>query len=109
MRICIQNSWLDEIHLCYPPPGHGRLPCDRNLDRIEKKRRKKDKVTMPYKWIELIRNTERVNPFKFVYVEHPLADDLKNDSTPVVKVKKYKAAFDPYLTPLNKIASIRVL
>ena len=105
----IVNSKLDEIHVFYPLPGHSRMPCDRDFGRIEKKRRKKDKVTMPSQWVELIRKTDQVNPFKIIYVEHPLTNDLKNDSTPVVKVKNYKAILDPYLRPPTNIASIRGL
>ena len=44
-----------------------------------------------------------------MYVKHPLTNDLKNDSTPVVKVKNYKAILDPYLRPPTNIASIRGL
>ena len=44
-----------------------------------------------------------------MYVEHPFTRALKNDSTPIVKVKNYKAAFDPYLTSSNNIASISSL
>ena len=57
----------------------------------------------------MIRKTDQVNPFKIIYVEHPLTNDLKNDSTPVVKVTNYKAILDPYLHPLTNIAGIRGL
>ena len=83
------------------------MPCDSDFGRIEKERKKKDKVTMPSQWFELIRKTDQVNPFKIIYVEHPLNNDLKNDSTPVVKVKNYKAILDSYLRPPSNIASIR--
>ena len=105
----IANSKLDEIHVFYPLPGHSRMPCDKDFGRIEKKRRKKNKVTMPSQWVELIRKTDQVNPFKIIYVEHLLSNDLKNDSTPVDKVKNYKAILDPYLRPPTNIASIRGL
>ena len=104
----IANSKLNEIHAFYPLPGHSRMSCDRNFGRIEKKR-KKDKITIPSQWVELIRKTDQVNPFKIIYLEYPLTNDLKNDSTPVVKVKNYKAILDPYLRPPTNIASIRGL
>ena len=64
---------------------------------------------MPSQWVKLIRKTNQVNPFKIIYVEHSLTNDLKNDFTPVVKVKNYKAILDPYLRPPTNIARIRGL
>ena len=43
----IANSKLDETHVFYPLPGHSRMPCDRDLGPIEKKRRKMDKLPCP--------------------------------------------------------------
>ena len=105
----IANSILDEVHVFYPLPGHSRMPCDRDFGRIERNRRKKDKVTVPSQWVELIRKTDQINPFRVVFVEHPLTDDLKQDSTPVVKVKDFKACFDPCLRPPKNIAAVRGL
>ena len=61
------------------------------------------------KWVKLIRKTDEVNPFKIIYVEHPLTNDLKNNSTLAMKIKNYKAILDPYLQPPINIASIRGL
>ena len=57
----------------------------------------------------MIRKTDQANPFKIIYIEHHLTNDLKNDSTPVVKVKNCKAILNPYLRPPTNIASIRGL
>ena len=70
--------------------GHSRLPCDRDFTRIEKRRRRKDRVIKPSEWINEIKNTDISNPFQIAYVEHPLTDDLFNDGAPVIKVKDYK-------------------
>ena len=100
---------FDEIHVYYPLPGHSRMPCDRDFGRIEKKRRKKDRVAQPSEWVNLIRETDRTNPFRVVYVEHPLTDDMLDDSTPIVKVKDYKKAFDQVLRLPSGISGIRGL
>ena len=34
----------------------------------------------------MIRETDRSNPFRVVYVWHPLTDDMLDDGTPIVKV-----------------------
>ena len=101
------HSKLDEIHIYYPIPGHSRMPCDRDFAHIEKKRRKKDKVIKPSEWVRLIENTHLVDPFRIVFVEHPLTDDLKADHTPIVTVKNYKKAFDPLLKAPTGISSLR--
>jgi len=55
----------------------------------------------------LIEKTLPDNPFSIVFVEHPLTDDLKPDSTPIVTVKDYKKAFDPLLKAPTGISSLR--
>ena len=59
--------------------------------------------------MNLIRETDRTNPFRVVYVEHPLTDDMLDDGTPIVKVKDYKKAFDQALRPPSGIPDIRGL
>ena len=105
----LAQTRFDEIHVYYPLPGHSRMPCDRDFGRIEKKRRKKDRVAQPSEWVNLIRETDRTNPFRVVYVEHPLTDDMLDDSTPIVKAKDYKKAFDQVLRPPSGISGIRGL
>ena len=60
-------------------------------------------------WVNLIRETDRSNPFRVVYVEHPLTDDMLDDGTPIVKVKDCKKAFDQVLRPPGGISGIRGL
>lgn len=83
------------------------MPCDRDFGRIEKRRRKKDRVTKPSEWVELIRSTDQRKPFNIVYVEHPLTDDMKDDGTPVVKVKDYKTAYNAMIKSVDGISSFR--
>lgn len=98
---------LKEINIKYPIPGHSRMPCDRDFGRIEKKRRKKDRVILPSEWVSLIKSTDQQKPFKIVYVEHPLTDDMQPDGTPVVKVKDFKSALDSITRPVNGISLFR--
>ena len=32
---------FDKVHLHYPSSGHSRMQCDRDFERIKKKRRKR--------------------------------------------------------------------
>ena len=67
-----------------------------------------DQITIPSQWIALIRKTNQVTTFKIICVENPLTDDLKNDFTPIVKVKITK----PFLIRLHvlraKLLALRV-
>ena len=99
---------LEEIQGLYPLSGHSRLPCDRDYARIEKNRRRKDRVVKPSEWVNLIAETDTYNPFQTVFVEHPLTDDITHDGTPVVKVKDFKKGLDPFLRPSSGIATMRV-
>ena len=93
----VHNSRIRKVSIYYPLPGHSRMPCDRDFGRIERRRRKKDKVSLPSEWVELVKKTDHQNPFTIAYVEHPLTDDMRDDGTPVVQVHDYKRAFDPLL------------
>ena len=100
---------FESVYVHYPLPGHSRMPCDRNFGRIEKRRRKKDRVSKPSEWVNLIKETDIVDPFKVVYVEHPLTDNLVGDGTPLVKIKDYKKAYDRLLRLPKGIAALRGL
>ena len=100
---------FETVYVHYPLPGHSRMLCDRNFGRIEKKRRKKDIASKPSEWVNLIKETDIVDPFKVVYVEHRLTDNLDGDGTPLVKVRDYKKACDRLLRPPSGIAAIRGL
>ena len=54
-------------------------------------------MVRPSEWLDRIRETHQKNQFKIVYAQHPLADDLKNDLTPVIKVKNFKDLLSPFL------------
>ena len=105
----LAQTRFDEIHVYYPLPVHSRMPCDRDFGRIEKKRRKKDRVAQTSEWVNLIRETDGTNSFRVVYVEHPLTNDMLDDGTPIVKVKDYKKAFDQVLRPPSGISGTRGL
>ena len=85
------------------------MPCDRDFGRIEKNKRKKDKVVKPSEWVKLIEQTNLSNPFRVVFVKHPLTDNMERDGTPVVDVKDYKRALGPLLKAPKGIATVRGL
>lgn len=103
----VHNSRFTVVNMHYPLPGHSRMPCDRDFGRIEKKRRVKDKVSLPSEWVELVKSTDHESPFTVAYVEHPLTNDLQDDGTPVVPVIDFKRAFDPMLRTPKGISTIR--
>lgn len=105
----MHNSRIEQVYVHYPLPGHSRMPCDRDFGRIEKKKRKRDKISLPSQWVDLVKITDHENPFSVVYVEHPLTDDLQDDGTPVVTVFDYKLAFNPLLRPPKGISTLRGL
>ena len=86
----LANTKFEEIHVYYLLPGHSRMTYDRDFGRIEKKRRRKDRVVSPFEWVRLIKETDRVNSFNIVYVEHPVTDNMISDRMPVAQVKNYK-------------------
>ena len=103
------NTNVREIQVSYPIPGRSRMPCDRDFGRIEKKRKKTDKVAKPSEYVSLIKNTDKQCPFKVVYVEHPLTDDMEPDGTPVVRVHDYKTTYNPLIKAPTGISTIRGL
>ena len=52
---CLVHQKLEKFHVFYPLSGRSRLPCDRDFARIEKRRRKKDRVIEPSEWVNEIK------------------------------------------------------
>jgi len=48
---------LESIHHRYPEPGHSFLPCDRCFGRIEKNKRKVERIFIPETYKDIIRET----------------------------------------------------
>ena len=101
------SSNITQVVVNFPIPGHSRMPCDRDFGRIEKRRRKQDKVSKPSEWVELIKTTDVQNPFTVVYVQHPLTDDMQNDGTDIVIVKDYKTGLETVLKAITGISQLR--
>lgn len=63
----------------YPEPGHSFLPNDRCFGRIEKKRKRLERVYLPETYHELVRNTSK--NFKVIKVTQDIifnfSDNLK--------------------------------
>lgn len=79
----------------------------RDFGRIEKRRKKKDRVTLPSEWVNLIKTTDQQKPFRIAFVEHPLTDDMLPDDTPVITVMNYKDAYEPVVKAVTGIAAFR--
>jgi hypothetical protein len=90
---------LSEIIVIYPIPGHSSLDRDRNFARIEKNRSKKEKVSFPSEWVDLVRRTDK--KFNINYVNFPLTDDLMPHGSPVIVIKDFKTYFEKFL--LNNV------
>ncbi len=73
----IKNEKFEQVIVLYPILGHSYLDCDRDFGRIEKNRRKIEKVSFPSEWITLIEKTDK--NFTVNYVNYPLTNDLKID------------------------------
>ena len=84
------------------------MPCDHDFGRIEKKRHRKDKVVQPSEWVKLIAATDHDRLFTIVYVEHLVTDMLPDDNA-LIKIKDYKAAYEPFLQAPSGISAIRGL
>jgi len=106
----IKSEKFEEVIVVYPIPGHSYLDCDRDFGRIEKNRKKIDKVGFPSEWVKLIEESDK--KFSVNYVNFPLTDDLKNDEKPIVLVKDYKNFFENFLVnsvdQLSNIRKIRI-
>ncbi|XP_067939751.1 uncharacterized protein [Watersipora subatra] len=85
--------------------AHSRKSKD--FGRIEKRRKKKDRVTLPSEWVNLIKTTDQQKPFRIAFVEHPLTDDMLPDDTPVITVMNYKNAYEPVVKAVTGIVAFR--
>lgn len=103
----LANSRFQMVEMHYPIPGHSRMPCDRDFGRIEKRKKKEDRIIVPSEWIKLIKETDLKSPFTIVYVEHPLTDNMQPDGTPIVKVKDFKTPLDKIIQAPKGIAKVR--
>ena len=59
------------------------MSVDWDFASIERPKRKKYKFSTPSDYLKLIKDSHPNNPFKIVYVEHSLTDDLTSDGTDV--------------------------
>ncbi len=90
----------------YPIPGHSYLDCDRHFGRIEKNRRKIEKVSFPSEWVTLIEKADK--NFTVYYVNYPLTNDLKIDEKKTVTVNDYKNFFENFLVKsVDQLSNIR--
>ncbi len=100
----IKNEKFEEIIVVYPIPGHSYLDCDRDFGRIEKNKRKIEKVGFPSEWVKLIKESDK--NFSVNYVNYSLTDDLKIDEKPIVSVD-YKNFFEHFGQNVDQLSNIR--
>jgi hypothetical protein len=106
--ILVKSDIYEEINLIYPIVGHSYLDCDRDFGLIEKSRKCVHKVNLPSEWVQLVRNANKKNPFEVIYVNHPLTDNLVNDSTELCFVSDYKKYFEFFLkSKLSHLTDVR--
>ncbi len=109
LKYLVDSGRFDSISFQFPIPGHSWMPCDKDFGKIEKLRLKTETVTSPSEYMETVKKSQMNPPFRVVYVEHPLTDDLENDGTPVCRVKDYKAVIGKFSNAINGITKIRAL
>jgi hypothetical protein len=88
-KFIVETNIFEEINLIYLIPGHSYLDNDRDFGIIEKSRKNIHKINLPSQWENLVKNARKKNPFKVVFVNFPLTDNLMPDSTPIVTVYDY--------------------
>ena len=60
----VQSGVLDEVHLDFMVPGHSFLPCDRGFGAIERLCRKKEIISCPEEYAEIISSIKNTKVHK---------------------------------------------
>jgi hypothetical protein len=69
-----------------------------------------EKIFLPSHYINIIKSSNNKNPFKIVYLNHPLTNDLKPDVNPIIKINDYKKIFNPFIKPkLDYCSEVRLI
>jgi hypothetical protein len=82
------------------------MPTDGAFGKIEKRRRRMDKLAVPSTWMKLIKEAQNAPPFEVVYLKHPVTDNMQDDGTPVVDAYKFRDALDPLIRPIPNLARL---
>jgi hypothetical protein len=98
---------FETIQITFPIPGHTRMAVDRDFAQVEKLKRKHDQFPSPSSYTTLIRNARPNQPFKVIYVQHPLTDDLCDDGTPICIVMDYFSTIKPVLKSTPGFGKLR--
>ena len=93
------NGFFKTITIYYPIPGHSYLLCDRYFALIKKIRHKTDKICVPLDFVNIVEKANIENPFKVIFANYPLTNDLSLDNHEVVKVMDYKNIMKEYIKP----------
>lgn len=79
----ISGSRIRQIIHQFPEPGHSFLPCDRCFGLIEKEKRKKEIVYLPYDWINLVKKTSK--KFRVIEVKQDMILNFTGTFKPIFK------------------------
>ena len=94
----------------FPIPGHRRLSCDRAFVLIVRKLKVCEKLYSPNQYINIIKNSSIKNPFKIVYLNYPLTNDMKNDDNLIAKVFDHKFCYEKFVkTQLDHCVDVRII
>jgi hypothetical protein len=106
----VERGLYNEVIIYYPIVGHSRLSCDRAFTLIERKYKTIEKIYSPNDYINIIKNSSEKNPFKIVYLNFPLTDNLQPDNNPIAKVYDYKKCFKNILkNKLEYCSDVRII
>ncbi len=86
LQAIVESRLYNEIIIYYPIIGHSRLSCDRAFALIEKNYRTIEKIYSSNYYINIIKNCNEQNPFRIVYLNFALTDNLQSGNNPIAKV-----------------------
>ncbi|CAH1102846.1 unnamed protein product [Psylliodes chrysocephalus] len=84
----ISGSRIRQIIHQFSEPGHSFLPCDRCFGLIEKEKRKKEIVYLPYDWINLVKKTSK--KFRVIEVKQDMILNFTGTHKTPTVLKKQK-------------------
>ena len=99
-----------EVVINYPIPGHFIMPIDRSFAKIEKKKKKVEKLIKPDEWVDIMKSCNKKNSFKVIFVNYPLRCSLEAEGEDrVVKVMDWKTVIEPRIKSSVPIAKVRTV
>ncbi|CAG7785212.1 unnamed protein product [Allacma fusca] len=98
----LADTRFEHVYLRYPVPGHSRMPIDGDFGRITSRRNRIETLSYPSDVVRIIQQAQVEKPFRIVYVNNNLTDDLCDDGHVVLDVKDFKTALNDFLLSPKK-------